>query len=223
MVPAVGSSGSGPPKRRRTGQASASGTQTLYKAYKVRMQPTREQRQALKGWFNAARWGYNAMVDAVNKEQLEPRLEACKVLMHDPRIPAEVKAVNNRIYRQGMLEAISAFKANETVKRKKAGNHQYQIKMKKASDLQQTVTLEGASRLKSGKIENTSPVLRIVPCESSPLTESSRRRHADLYLGTTMRPHGPIRLVDRKWLVEKLVQDRYLMHEGKILWNKRLN
>ena len=52
-------------------------------------------------------------------------------------------------------------------------------------------------------------------------TPAGKRSRALLVLGTTMQSLGPVVMRDKRWLIDRLVNDRYLRHEGKLLWDKR--
>ena len=61
-------------------------------------------------------------------------------------------------------------------------------------------------------------VLRIQNAEPPRLR---RRRHADVTFGSSLKAHGPIRIVDSPRIINRLLQDGYLKHEAKVQWNHR--
>lgn len=44
---------------------------------------------------------------------------------------------------------------------------------------------------------------------------------AHVFLGKGMASLGPVMVKDSSWLIERLVADRYCLHEAKLWWDKR--
>ena len=108
---------SGAKKQRTRERAGA------YRAYRVRMLPTPEEKKRLKQCFAAARHAYNWFVDRVETHGDAPNEYARKKDFRAGDRPEWVTAVSSQIVMGGMADAADAYKSNIAKRKLHPGQH----------------------------------------------------------------------------------------------------
>ena len=178
-----------------------------FRAYKIRMHPTSLQVKGLLQWFYDARQSYNRLVHALQHDGCR----ACRVtfdeLMADKAtVSPAVLAVDPKVRRQAMLEAVGAFTSNEAKQRKHPIKTPYRVKFRShKADHTETVVLEGASfKATTGKIDDTGSLRGFKPHPDEPIWPADqalpkrdtatgrRRRRVYVCFWSSMADAGPI-------------------------------
>ena len=219
------------PKRRRLTKSPLAVLEE-YRTYRIRVQTTPEQRAALRGWFAAARWAYNLTVEGLRGAgdwKLPPNETACtSVMRHDDR-KAHWEHVPPTVIKEGSRDAVTAHRTGLT----KHGAGNFQLKFRNSRrDLTESIQLDAAQFVQldpqskttatdgapeGHRLKDTGPLTRI-----RPVPEPARSRvRAHLWLRKSMLGLGPVVIRDRPWLIDRLVQDRWLRSAARLLWDRR--
>jgi hypothetical protein len=199
------------------------------RAYRLRLRRlTPEQTKVLRTWFAAQRWGFNTMLAAVRSGTVANTQKVANEFSHRP--PAWVKDTHRQIYKNAMMDLVSAGTAEKT-KREKNPSHRGTIQFR---SLRRTPT--ECCRLDKCQWKTDDPNhernphdkglvfgIRTVPEETnddaageSPPLRKRLRAHIEFGRGL-----GTVEVRDRRWLIERLAADVYLRHEAKLHWDKR--
>lgn len=118
--PPAGDNADGPAaaKKRRTRARVGA-----YRAYRVRMIPTTEQKRQLKQCFAASRHAYNHFVDRVKNHGDAPNEYARTKDYRASARPGWVTEVANQITAGGIADAANAYKSNFAKRRLRPGEH----------------------------------------------------------------------------------------------------
>ena len=201
-----------------------------YRSYRIRLRTTPAQRRALREWFAGARWAYNRTVEGVRKEEFAPFETSCKHVMQDPARDRWRESTHSTVMKNASREAITAYRSNLA----KATKKPFEVKFRSARNLTESIQLDGAqfdtlerhqAKRKNKVIatddarflKDTGPVMRILPL---PEPTSSRPR-AHVFLGKSMAPLGPVVIRDRNWIIDRLVEDRYLLNAARLILDRR--
>ena len=218
------------------------------RTYRIRLHPTAAQASRLRGqWFRAARGAYNHFLAAV-RDGAHPCSPEAVNRMCAPQPPPSPSPEVNRclpawilrdaprcIYKNAMLDLVASHKGNLT-KQRKDPRHRWRNKFRSLRwDPTECIRLDAArfapeDRTGRGTPKDKGPVLEITTAargsgsgdgEGQGPQGPRGNAWAHLHLGGAMRELGPITMKDRPWLLDRLVAERWLRHEGKLLWDKR--
>ena len=213
--------------------------------YRLRLQTTPEQHHALKKWMEAGRWAYNRMLDYVHTDppQAGGTLpmsfptdslinELCKATRNDP----QHEGIHRCVFRNAMLDVRTALKGERTKRERCRSSHDPggngRGNLRKRSPRRTSTEVIGldAAVFRPDDVEglgapkDTGPVRFIERCttvERGP--KPPNRRWAAVHFGCDLKAVSPVRMRGRRWLIDRLVDERYLRHQGKLLWDKRLD
>ena len=189
----------------------------VIRSFRVRMRPTPAQRKELVRWFKAARWGYNTTVQAVKNGSVKLQGDhTCTQVVRQHPIPEEFAGIHSTICRNGMRMAVRSFTTNLAKQRKSKHKKTFVVKKINGRKVQTEVVLLNGVQMRNDKIKDKGPIKAIRSVAREP---SRRRRHAELLFGTSMEQHGAVRIIDSAKVIDRLVNDGLLKHEGKIQWN----
>ena len=188
------------------------------------MHPTAPQRRELRRWFDCARWAYNAMAAALRGGTAPPTLSGVTTVggTRGANVPAAYAGIHSTVWRGAMRLAIQAQRSNraKAAARRSRGESARPFTLhprrggRAASP--EVIPLEAAQLVSATKAAaDYKTVLRIAAAAPH---RAGRRRHADVTFGTSLRAHGPIRIVDSPRIVDRLVADGHLRHEAKLQW-----
>lgn len=209
------------------------GPDTEFRSYKLRMDVTPAQRAVLRQWAAAARWAYNATVDAVQRRGRPAQRITCTEIRQEREgagaPPDWAKAVYASIRNNAMFEAIDAFGTNRAKQdhRRARGERAQNFEVKYRSlrrSVTETIVLDGRKMCpppNAHKIKDSGPVLSVRPAAHPSVAPSGRRLQADVYFGGSMEACGPVRVTDSRRIVTEILADNGLRHAARILWDKR--
>ena len=147
------------------------------------------------------------MLSARLNEHIELSLDEANRLSKEAP-PDWVKAQYTSIYKNAMMDLVSAEKGNITMK-KKNPNHKWTYKFRSVKlTATETVRLDAAHFHKDDsqhkRLTSNGPLLRIMNLPISANTESTispttitRRKMAHVFMGKGMKPLGPVVVKDR--------------------------
>lgn len=225
--PATSSAGSRP----KVGE-----TQQL-RTYRLKLQTTPEQYRELQNWCHAGRWAYNAMVAHRREKKRDPTMGVANEVSRATRQNAWQRTIHRSIYKNGCMDAVRAFAAERT--RRAVGRRKGTVKFRSFQHSnQETIRLDAAQfhasdQWRKEKPKDTGPVMYIERAVSrpwdarrgtvaaaQPAPRPSNRIHGQVQFGGRLRPLGAVLFRDRRWLVDRLVEERWLRHEAKLTWNQ---
>ena len=168
-------------------------------------------------------------VDELLAEQEKERDEAR--VAATPTRRREIWEVDRKVRRRAGMEAVDAAKSNEAKNEARRARGErpidYQLKFRSCrASRTETVILE-ARTLRGGNaniVNDRGGVRRFEPWPTPPrgVDDTDRRRKsAGMVLVSTMEQHGPVRIRDHGWLIDRLLSDGLLLNEGRILWDKQ--
>jgi putative transposase len=182
------------------------------RSYKVRMYPTPEQKSALRKWVGASNHAYNKAVEMIRGL----RTKASFIQIRNSIVPSAVVGrlsrwvldVPSRIRGGAVKHAIDAQHVN--LQEKGFGKFRLQYRSFRHSPTAVVVIhkLDG-------------PLRHFSSSDKNPNSSQKRFFSAGMSLSGFSSTNKDILLRDRRWLAEKLVGDKNLKEDGKILWDKR--
>lgn len=173
------------------------------------------------------------MVAHSRKHHIDPTLGIANALARDTRLDAWKSTIHRSIYKNGSVDAVRAYTAERA--KRKAGMKKGTIHFRSFKRMtRETIRIDAAQfhphdKEKRGPPQNAGPVLSIQRAPPRPSVPWRRPSHAceecnringQVEFGTRLKAVGPIIFRDRRWLVERLVRERWLHHEAKILWSQ---
>ncbi len=197
--------------------------------FRTRLHTTAEQYTKLCEWMHAGRWAFNAMVQEVRggAQPTDAKVnEMCKAARAMPQYKG---SVHGCVLRSAMLDVRAAIQTETT---KAAKDSTYRKGTINFRSLRRTTTesirLDAAvfkpnDKLGTGKPNDTGPILFMQRDTTPERQRPSNRIHAEVQFGCGMKALGPVTIRERRWLVEKLANDRFIRHEAKLHWDKRLH
>jgi hypothetical protein len=169
------------------------------------------------------------MADALTAGTVAPNLHAVTVVggTRGCHVPAAYEGIHSTVWRLSMQLAVKAYRsASALVAAQRARGertrgfvlHQRGHRVGSSTEV---IPLE-AAQLKSERKACTDMKTVLGIAAAAPHRQG-RRRHADVTFGTTLKQHGPIRIVDSPRIIDRLVSDGYLRHEAKLQWVRATN
>lgn len=236
----------GPLKRHRTeknpdrpSEENRPGKKETYRTYRMRLRTTPAQRTVLKEWMAAGRMAYNALLAAhrdpvqrlpLSIESANGLARQCNLWMPESMRRAKVYRC---VYKNAMVDLVRAEEANQTKQRKNPRHRWTYRERSLRNTATETVRLDAAKfwasdRRQANGDAPTAPIPTAAPQDSGPVLRIypvpgpvAGRVRAHVFMGGRMKALGPLVVRDRAWLVDRIVADRYLRHEGKLQWDKR--
>jgi hypothetical protein len=195
-----------------------------YRTYRVRVLTTPAQRAALRGWFAAARWAYNLTVEGLQGTgawRLAPSETACTEVMRHADRKAKWGDAPPTVIKEGSRDAVTAYRTALA----KHGPGRFALKFRSCRrDLTESIQLDAVqfAESKNGaeppRMKDTGPVTRILPVPEPARSTVSR---AHVWLRKSMLGLGPVVIRDKPWLIDRLVEDRWLRSAARLLWDRR--
>jgi transposase len=133
-----------------------------------------------------------------------------------------MRSVHRCVYKNGMLDAVTALSVNEK-KRRENPRHHYTVKFRSVHKTpSEIIRIDAAKFLPDDVHGERKPKdcglihwIRAVP-------EPDRGRpRAHVKFGSGMLKLGVVTVRDRRWLIDRLTTDHYVRHEAKVQWNKQ--
>lgn len=116
-----------PPEKKTRTKKTKAPEEIAGKARKIRVYPTKDQKNKLLGWIGAARWTYNRCVQATRNEGIarnKKSLRAVALNSDAPGLPEWIKEVPYDVRDEGMNDLLKAYQTNLA---KEPGRRRFEI------------------------------------------------------------------------------------------------
>jgi len=116
-----------PPEKKTRTKKTKAPEEMAGKARKIRVYPTKDQKNKLLGWIGAARWTYNRCVQATRNEGIarnKKSLRAVALNSDAPGLPEWIKEVPYDVRDEGMNDLLKAYQTNLV---KEPGRRRFEI------------------------------------------------------------------------------------------------
>jgi transposase len=177
--------------------------------------------------MHAGRWAFNEMVQQV-RAGVSPTEAKINEMCKATRTYDRFRVIHRCIFRNAMLDVRAALKTENTKATNNPRYHQGIIQCRSVEKTTtETIRLDAAvfkPHDKEGKEKpkDTGPILGFQRCVGLVNEPPAKRIKAEVHFGCNMKALGPVIIRDRSWLIEKLVGERYVRHQAKLHWDKRL-
>ena len=176
--------------------------------------------------MHAGRWAFNRMLEAVRAGR-PASLETANELTKATRSHPEQKRIHRSIFKNAMMDVVAAVRGERTkaaTARRPHGTIQFRSLRRTLTETVRLDAAQFAADDPSGqrRPKDAGPVMCIeMPEEDHASAERPANRiTAQVRFGGRMQPLPPVIIRDRRWLIERLVSERYLRHEAKLHWNR---
>lgn len=218
------------PKRKSNGQKRKEDLQGHFRTYKIRMLPTRAQRQELDRCFRVARCAYNWANECVregfarpNHYELRSRWRANKLMDSLDFANTSATRVSSNIASRAIQQLTDAYASNFAKRRRNSG-HTFQVRYRShVKTPTETIIIDkDIAGPDNDYKKKTSTLLRFVPSTAND-TPKLRSGVAEClaFFGNNLTHVGGIRLQDKARVIARLVSEGNRLHEdAKIRWDK---
>jgi putative transposase len=160
------------------------------KARKIRLYPTKQEKETLLRWIGAARWTYNRCVEAVRSEDVPRNKKALRAVALNrdaPDLPAWLHEVPYDVRDEGMNDLLKAYTTN-FAKKKANTQHRFEVRFRSRKRLSQESVVVHAKHWK--KTSGAYAFLKSMRSAEGPLPDDIRydtrlvcvRRTQEFYL-----------------------------------------
>jgi hypothetical protein len=166
------------------------------------------------------------MAVALTERTVAPNLHAVTVVggTRGCHVPAAYEGIHSTVWRASMRLAVQAYRSSAAlVAAKRArGERTRGFALHRRGGRKTEVIPLDAAQLQSDR-KASADMKTVLGIAAAAPHRSGRRRHADVTFGTSLRAHGPIRIVDSPRIIDRLVSDGCLRHEAKLQWVRATN
>ena len=209
-----------------------------WRSYKIRMYPSGDQKRELKKWFAAGRNAYNRAVDLVKNSSEPPNLvNLKKKIVNNDKVPnAWELDVPARVRARAVGQYIDAVKTNVRKnearelrgEQPKAFNMHFRSLRKTPTETivmesKKTRGLDGRVTPAAGPIHSFTDVVDTFG--TPPKNQRGRFRCAGVRFApsTSLGKMGSVQIRDKRWLIDRLLNDGALREDGLIWWQKKVD
>jgi transposase len=189
-----------------------------FRSYKIRMYPTAAQKKELRMWYAATNRAYNSAVEVVRG--MSSRASFINVrsqIVPKQSIPAKdkwVEQVPSKVRARAVKQLVDAQHIN--LKEKGFGRFRLRFRSFK-KDPTGTIILEKAFARDNGPLHHFSSY------DGSRHSGGTQKKYGLMHMAPSAFSgvEKAILIRDRHWLMDKLIEDKTLKEDAKIIWDKR--